>query len=203
MWPNLCFNLQCVEKAQINCYLFFKKGIKMFKKIKSLAALSVVAVAFIATPSSATVVDFTGLTNFSNYTENGMVMTSNSVWNWPGADMAHMDSGVAIFKLVSNNDFNLTSIDMINDGGNGPAKFSAYNNGVLLGFNNVNGNQGTYSFGSLFSSIDEFRVSLINNHFTFDNINFTAANTVPEPSTLALLGLSLAGLALARKRKSA
>lgn len=175
----------------------------MFKKIKSLAALNIVAFAFFTAPASATVVDFTGLSNFSNYTENGMVMTANSVWNYPGANMAHMDNGVAIFKLVSNNDFNLTSVDMINDGGNGPAKFSAYNNGMLLGSNNVNGNQGTYSFGSLFSGIDEFRVSVVSKHFTFDNINFTAANTVPEPGTLALVGLSLAALALARKRKSA
>lgn len=175
----------------------------MFNKIKSFAALSVAALAFFAAPSSATVVDFTGLSNFGNYTENGMFMTSNSVWNWPGSDMAHMDSGVAIFKLLSNDDFNLTSVEMISGGGNGPARFGAYNNGLLLGTININGNAGTYSFGSLFSGIDEFRVSVISQHFTYDNINFAAANKIPEPGTLALMGLSLVGLALARKRKNA
>ena len=175
----------------------------MLKKIKLLAALSMVSLTFFASPSSATVVDFTGLVNFNDYTENGMVMTSNSVWNWPGLNMAHMDRGVAIFKLLSNNDFNLTSVDMISNGGNGPARFGAYNNGVLLENVNINRNAGTYSFGSLFSGIDEFRVTELGQHFTFDNINLSATNTVPEPSTLALVGLSLAGLALARKRKSA
>ena len=130
-------------------------------------------------------------------------MTSTTVWNYPGANMAHMDSGTAIFKLVSNNDFNLTSVDMVSSGGNGPARFSAYNNGALLGSVNFNGNSGTDVFSSLFSGIDEFRVTVISQHFTFDNITFTAANTVPEPTSLALVGLSLAALALARKRKSA
>lgn len=175
----------------------------MFKKLKSSAALSIVALAFFAAPASATVVDFTGLSNFSNYTQNGMVMTSNNVVIYPSAGMAHMDTGVAIFKLLSNTDFNLTSVEMVSAGGNGPAQFGAYNNGALLGSVNVNGNAGIYSFSNLFSGIDEFRVSIISQHFTFDNITFTKANTVPEPSTLALVGLSLAALALARKRKSA
>ena len=187
----------------------------MFKKIKLSAALSTIALAFFAPLSSATVVDFTGLINGTNYTENGMVMASTVVKRWNGLDIAHMgkDNGVAIFKLLSNNDFNLSSVDMYSaekDMGNGPAKFEAYNNGVYKGFANVNGNAGTYSFDRVFNGIDEFRISVFNNKsFTFDNINFGPAtiasdlNTVPEPSTLALVGLSLAGLALARKRKSA
>ena len=187
----------------------------MFKKIKLSAALSTIALAFFAPLSSATVVDFTGLIDGTNYTENGMVMTSSNVKRWNGSDIAYMvNNSVAIFKLSSNNDFSLTSINMFTGSGSlgtGPARFEAYNNGQLLGFDNVNGKSNpTYYFTSIFNSIDEFRIMVFNEKsIIFDNINFGPAttvsglNTVPEPSTLALVGLSLAGLALARKRKSA
>ena len=187
----------------------------MFKKIKLSAALSTIALAFFAPLSSATVVDFTGLIDGTNYTENGMVMTSSNVKRWNGSDIAYMvNDSVAIFKLASNNDFSLTSINMFTGSGSvgtGPARFNAYNNGQLLGFDNVNGKANpTYYFTSIFDSIDEFRIVVFNEKSViFDNINFGPAitvsdlNTVPEPGTLALVGLSLAGLALATKRKNA
>lgn len=169
----------------------------------NFARTAIVAVALAASTANATVVDFSGLSDFSNYSQNGMNMTSNSVWNWPGSNMAHMDSGSAVFSLATNSDFNLDSVFMVSGGGSGPARFTAINNGIDLGFVDISGGAGVFSFGSLFDGIDAFRVSVIGTHFTFDDINFSDARiAVPEPGSLALIALGLAGLVSLRKKKS-
>lgn len=152
--------------------------------------------------ANAGVVTFSGLQDFQNYSEAGLNMSSNSVWNWPSSQMAHMDGGVASFVLSNGDAFSLNSVDMVSNGGAGTARFSAYLNGGLLGFTDVGSGAGTFNFGVLFDNIDEFRVSFVNSHFTFDNLNFAAAADVPEPSSLALLGLGAAVL-LRRRRKTA
>lgn len=167
---------------------------------KSIAAAALVLA---ASSASATVVDFTGLGNFTNYSQNGMNMTSNSVWNWPGANMAHMDGGMASFTMGSGENFNLDSVFMVSNGGTGPARFTAFDNGVSLGSVDVAGSAGTFTFGTLFDGIDEFRVTVVGSHFTFDDINFSNATAVPEPGSLVLLGLGLAGLAYRRRKTAA
>lgn len=143
-------------------------------------------------PASASVVTFSGLGDFQNYSEAGMNMTSSTVWNWPGTEMAHMDGGIATFQLANGGNFDLTSVEMINAGGSGPGRFEAYLNGSLVGVVDIPGNAGVFNFGPQFQNIDEFRVSVPNGHFTYDNINFTAA-AVPEPATLTAMGLMLVG----------
>mgnify|MGYP003382233840 CR=1 FL=1 len=168
-------------------------------KTKLLGVLAATLIA--ASSAQATVMDFTGLVDFSNFSQNGMDMVSNNVWNWPGANEAHMDSGIATFKLATLGDFNLDSVDMNSSGGVGPARFEAFDNGVSQGFVDIAGGAGTFIFGAAFDGIDEFHVTVPFSHFTFDNLNFDT-NSVPEPGTYALLLAGLLGFS-ARRRKQA
>ncbi len=166
----------------------------MTTKLSAFIATAVLSLA--AASANAGTITFTGLSSSSNFSEAGMNMTSNSVWNWPGMDMAHMDGGQAVFKLASAGDFFLTSVELLAAGGGGTARFDAYNNNVLVG---TVDHSGAGVFGFAFGQIDEFRVSVPGNHFTFDNVNFRES-AVPEPSGVALLGLGLAGLLFSRRR---
>lgn len=164
-----------------------------------LAAL--LATAIVAPAANADVVTFSGLSNFSNYTESGMTMTSGSVWNFPAPQMAHMDGGLATFKLTAGGTFELQSVDMVSSGGSGPGHFEGYLNGILVSAVNIPGSAGTFNFGPLFGNIDELRVSVPGSHFTFDNLTFVPN---PEPATMLAWGLIMGVGAVGyrmRKRK--
>ena len=87
------------------------------------------------------------------------------------------------------------------------ATFSAYLNNVLVesfDYNNVNCCSSTEFIG--FSSIifDEIRVSNITaTNFIMDTLHFSPASAVPEPGSLALLGLGLGGLIFSRRKTKA
>lgn len=174
----------------------------MSLKMTLSSVIASAALMLAAAPASASVMNFTGLTDFNNFTQDGLVMTASTVWNWPTADVAHMDGGVAIFKLANGFDFKLNKIELLASGGTGTVRFTSFNNGSLLSTVDVN-TRGNYSFGNSFANIDEFRISYVNSHFSFDNITFAAAAAaVPEPGNLALFGLGLAGMAAFGRRRA-
>lgn len=162
----------------------------------------VLATCLLTRSASAEIITFSGLGDFSNYSESGMNMVSSSVWNWPGAQMAHMDDGTASFTLASSANFNLTSVDMIATGGTGPARFSAFLDGNLLGFVDVPFNAAVFAFPALFQNIDEFRVTVPSSHFTFDNVVFSpAVATVPEPASMLVWALAAGAACITYRRR--
>jgi hypothetical protein len=177
-------------------------------KQKLLLALGV-GLMTTALSSNAAVMLFGNNSSGLTYTEAGMTITAtsaepvrtNGTWF-----LDCCDAGPETFSLATGGLFDLQSIFIGHVDGSDPVVWKGYlgvNELVSTSFNSGQGS--TFNFAG-FTGLDRVTMS-VSGRFTdpnFDNLTFQAAATqVPEPASLALLGIGLAGLSAMRRRQRA
>lgn len=161
----------------------------------------------------------------STYTEAGFDITTNDTsqaffesgtyggngLSGASGDALFFQNSTTLFTLDESGGglFGLTSLDAGGlFSGSGTVQVTGYLSGggtvqSILNLVNVSGTAGvlpTFTFGAAWNNLTAFDLLRTNGNFiAFDNITLTT--TVPEPGTLALLGLGLFGMGLARRRK--
>src|SRR5262249_40235928 len=150
-------------------------------------------------------------TTFSSVTEDGITVTSTAGLWQQGFNVGNPIPSIFTFDatasvtITTGGLFDFTSFDLGTGGGGGPAfTVTEYvGNTVRFMFRGANADNAFHTIQDGFSGVVD-RVVITTSitgrtsSANLDNIR----TTVPEPATLALVGLALASVALTRRRKS-
>ena len=198
-------------------------------KNSAILYVSAVLLFLFATSVGATTITFdplelpgSGFQTLHSYSESGYTFISsrntssdfaaaqqgNAAWYYGSASLFN-NAGNAITTLTKDDNgvFDFISVDLapvskglpkgatveftgqLHDGGNVTESFTVSTYSLQ-----------TFTF-SAFDKLDSVSWAQINPFHTFDNLVLDSTSNIPEPSSLAMLGLGLAGLATTRRKK--